>query len=113
LHSLTNTESKSAGETLMKTLVFAAFACLAWSCTGLGADLASDPGFIQADWQGPLSLPPRFRNHCSFSLSRGRYYCSDHCGFDYQFYYCAKESFGCCKVGHGYCDWSGYLRCAP
>jgi hypothetical protein len=100
----------------MKTMWFAAFACLVWACPGLADEptaFSSDPGLIRADWQGPLSLPPRFRNHCSFNLSRGRYYCSDHCGVEYQFYYCAKDSFGCCRVGRGYCDWDGYLRCRP
>jgi hypothetical protein len=68
---------------------------------------------VEVDWQGPESLPPRFRNHCVADAVRGRSYCSDHCGRDYQFYYCARGSFGCCRVGFGYCDWSGLLRCAP
>ena len=68
---------------------------------------------IQVDWQGPLSLPPRFRNHCAIDVLSGRPYCSDHCGFDYQFYFCSRQSFGCCRVGYGYCDWTGLLRCAP
>jgi hypothetical protein len=68
---------------------------------------------IQVDWQGPLSLPPRFRNHCATDAFSGRPYCSDHCGFDYQFYLCSRQSFGCCRVGFGYCDWTGLLRCAP
>jgi hypothetical protein len=68
---------------------------------------------VLVDWQDPAFLPRRFRNHCSFDPARGRYYCSNHCGFDYQFYYCSRESFGCCHVGRGYCDWSGFLRCSP
>jgi hypothetical protein len=68
---------------------------------------------IKADWQGPLSLPPRFRNHCAIDAASGRPYCSDHCGFDYQFYYCTQHSFGCCRIGFGYCDWRGQLRCHP
>jgi hypothetical protein len=68
---------------------------------------------IQIDWQGPLSLPPRFRNHCFVDVLSGRPYCSDHCGFDHQFYFCSRQSFGCCRVGYGYCDWTGLLRCAP
>jgi hypothetical protein len=27
--------------------------------------------------------------------------CSDHCGSDYQFYYCSEASFGCCRIGGG------------
>jgi hypothetical protein len=69
--------------------------------------------FIQADWQGPLNLPPRFRNHCAIDSASGRPYCSDHCGFEYQFYYCTSQSFGCCRIGFGYCDWRGQLRCHP
>ena len=45
--------------------------------------------------------------------SAGRPYCSDHCGFDYQFYFCSRDSFGCCRIGFGYCDWNGLLRCHP
>ncbi len=68
---------------------------------------------IAADWQGPLSLPPRFRNHCRFDIRHGRVYCSNHCGLDYQFYFCSPVSFGCCHINYGYCDWKGTLRCAP
>ena len=64
-------------------------------------------GRVQVDWQGPLSLPRRFRNHCAVDVLTGRLYCSDHCGFNYQFYYCSNQSFGCCRVGYGYCDWRG------
>ena len=59
------------------------------------------------------ALPRRFRNHCSYDSYSGRSYCSDHCGFDYQFYYCSPLSYGCCHLGFGYCDWSGLLRCHP
>jgi hypothetical protein len=68
---------------------------------------------VQVDWQGPESLPQRFRNHCVNDSFSGRSYCSNHCGFDYQFYYCSPQSFGCCRVSFGYCDWSGLLRCHP
>jgi len=73
----------------------------------------SAPSIVQADWQGPLSLPPRFRNHCVIDYFSGRPYCLDHCGIDYQFYYCTPRSFGCCRVSFGYCDWRGQLRCHP
>jgi len=68
---------------------------------------------VKEDWQSPEFLPRRFRNHCAFDAARGRFYCANHCAFDYQFYYCSRESFGCCRVGFGYCDWRGLLRCAP
>ena len=73
----------------------------------------SAPSIVHADWQGPLSLPPRFRNHCVIDYFSGRPYCLDHCGIDYQFYYCTPRSFGCCRVSFGYCDWRGQLRCHP
>jgi hypothetical protein len=69
--------------------------------------------FVHVDWQYPQQLPRRFRNHCAIHAFSGRPYCSDHCGFDYQFYYCSPQSFGCCRIGYGYCDWSGLLRCHP
>ena len=72
-----------------------------------------DAPIVQADWQEPQSLPPRFRNHCVRDPFTGRAYCADHCGFDYQFYFCSRHSFGCCRVGFGYCDWNGLLRCHP
>jgi hypothetical protein len=65
------------------------------------------------DWQGPDQLPPRFRNHCTVENFTNRPYCSDHCGADYQFFFCSPASFGCCHLGHGYCDWNGVLRCHP
>jgi hypothetical protein len=68
---------------------------------------------ITVDWQGPMSLPPRFRNHCRYDADHGAWYCSDHCGIDYQFYFCSPASFGCCHINYGYCDWKGRLRCAP
>ena len=67
---------------------------------------------VAADWQLPSALPRAFRNHCHFD-GEGRFYCSNHCGLDYQFYYCTPASFGCCRPGFGYCDWKGHLRCAP
>lgn len=70
------------------------------------------PPFMAVDWQHPLALPRAFRNHCHFD-GKGRFSCSNHCGLDYQFYYCTPASFGCCRPGFGYCDWKGHLRCAP
>jgi hypothetical protein len=87
----------------------------AWSSLQAGELNFSTAGapIIYADWQDPSMLPPRFRNHCRFDPYRGRYLCSDHCGLDYQFYYCSQGSFGCCRTGYGYCGWDGLLRCAP
>jgi hypothetical protein len=70
-------------------------------------------GFTRVDWQYPPQLPPRFRNHCTFEYFTGRPYCSNHCGIDYQFFFCSELSFGCCHLGRGYCDWNGILRCSP
>jgi hypothetical protein len=90
-------------------VIAAAFVC----APAQAFDSLSGAALIQADWQGPQSLPPRFRNHCAVDTFSGRPYCSDHCGFDSQFYYCSRESFGCCRLGLGYCDWTGLLRCHP
>jgi len=68
---------------------------------------------FHGDWQYPRQLPPAFRNHCSVDRFSGRAYCSDRCGADYQFYYCAPDSYACCHIGHGYCDWNGFVRCHP
>lgn len=93
------------------------FACLFWLPPRPAAATAPWPAvgalFAGRDWQGPQQLPPRFRNHCSFDTFSGRAYCSEHCGIDYQFYYCSRASFGCCHVGHGYCGWDRLLRCHP
>ena len=97
-------------------------ALFAGACGALGPSLGAAvpltgplpaPSVVEADWQGPLSLPPRFRSHCVIDIFSGRPYCSNHCGIDYQFYYCTPRSFGCCRIGFGYCDWRGQLRCHP
>ena len=100
----------------MPSFALALLTCVAWASLAPAGELNFSPvsgPFINADWQDPSSLPPRFRNHCSFDAYRGRFYCSDHCGLDDQFYYCSRASFGCCRLGRGYCDWDGQLRCAP
>jgi hypothetical protein len=74
---------------------------------------AAHDALVRVDWQYPRQLPPRFRNHCAHEYFTARPYCSDHCGGDYQFFYCSPASFGCCHFGRGYCDWSGLLRCHP
>jgi hypothetical protein len=100
----------------MKTFALALLACLAEISLCPAAPIIVSPTaapLVQIDWQEPQSLPPRFRNQCANDAFSGRRYCSDHCGLDYQFYYCARRSFGCCRIGFGYCDWNGLLRCHP
>lgn len=76
------------------------------------APLGRDP-LIRTDWQDPHAMPRQFRNHCFTDIFSGRPICSNHCGLGYEFYYCSRQSFGCCSVGFGYCDWNGLLRCHP
>jgi hypothetical protein len=100
----------------MKTFAPALLGCFALVYTAAAAPIAPIPTSsptIRVDWQDPQTLPRRFRNHCAYDRLSGRYYCSDHCGFQYQFSYCSPASFGCCRIGFGYCDWRGILRCAP
>jgi len=100
----------------MKAFAFAMLAGLAAGSFGSSAqavDLPADAPLVRADWQEPQSLPRRFRNHCAIDTFSRRPYCSDHCGFEYQFFFCSRESFGCCRTGFGYCDWNGLLRCHP
>jgi hypothetical protein len=86
----------------------------AWPATAQTAEpLQVSAPVVAVDWQGPWSLPPRFRNHCGYAVNHGAWRCSDHCGIDYQFYFCSPASFGCCHPGYGYCDWNDHLRCAP
>jgi len=91
-------------------------AAVAWTSPSFAASPGTMPQgglTIRVDWQVPESLPPRFRNHCTYENFTGRPYCSDHCGIEYQFYFCSEISYGCCHLGHGYCDFHGYLRCHP
>ena len=96
-------------------VALAVLACASIGRAGEGMRPAMDANrlIVEADWQPPQLLPRRFRNHCSYDGSGRRSYCSDHCGYDYQFYYCSRASFGCCGFGLGYCDWQGLLRCHP
>jgi hypothetical protein len=103
-------------KTFLKTFFAGVLICSTWptsgQAAGMDASLARDV-VVHVDWQRPESLPPLFRNHCSFERFTGRPYCSDHCGGDYQFYFCSEASFGCCHLGHGYCGFDGVLRCHP
>jgi hypothetical protein len=101
---------------MTKTFVLALLTCLAGARVGAASAIESPPAWdaaILVDWQYPESLPPRFRNHCSTEYFSGRFYCADHCGSGYQFFYCSEASFGCCHLGRGYCDIHGSLRCSP
>jgi hypothetical protein len=101
---------------MLRTVVFAVLGYVALASAALAGEVnlaAADGAVLRVDWQGPEQLPPRFRNHCTLENFTGRPYCSDHCGIDSQFYYCSQASFGCCRLGHGYCDWNGVLRCHP
>jgi hypothetical protein len=73
----------------------------------------SPPGIEQFSYSRiPLPpLPRRHQNHCGWI--DGHYICADHCGTDYQVYYCPTSASGCCHIGLGYCDAGGRLRCAP
>jgi hypothetical protein len=100
----------------VKILAIAFIACMVWSSVAAAAPAANTPHesvVTLADAQEPMWLPRRFRNHCGYDLLRSRFFCSNHCGIGYQFYYCHPESFGCCHVGRGYCAWDGSLRCTP
>jgi len=74
---------------------------------------AYEPGIVQFSYSfNPLPpLPRRFQNHCGWF--DGRYVCANHCGPNYQFYYCSDWSSGCCHIGLGYCNAGGFLRCMP
>lgn len=82
---------------------------------GGAADLRTEPRATPLVAQlssSPTAMPPlpvRHQNHCGFV--GGRYVCADHCGRDYEVYYCPASASGCCHVGYGYCDAAGQLRC--
>jgi hypothetical protein len=98
----------------MKAIALAVLTCASSASACCAADVSpASAYFVRVDWQEPVYLPPRFRNHCGFEPFSGRPYCSDHCGRDYQFYYCSALSFGCCHLGRGYCDFYGLVRCGP
>jgi hypothetical protein len=62
-------------------------------------------------WVAMPLLPRRHQNHCGYY--NGHFICADHCGLDYQVYYCSSWASGCCHIGRGYCDGGGNLRCSP
>jgi hypothetical protein len=111
----------------MKSVMFAPLLAVALVCIpALGAVAADRPTPVAGPyspapppdvdvaqftyaWQTLPLLPRRFQNHCGFY--RGHFYCADHCGADYQLYFCSPVAFGCCHIGHGYCGGEGSLRC--
>jgi hypothetical protein len=98
----------------VKILVFAVLTYIVWVSACHAGERSYSPAnglLIHVEWQEPWLLPRLFRNHCSFDATQARNYCSNHCGPDYEFYYCSKKSFGCCRIGVGYCNWDGLLRC--
>lgn len=67
--------------------------------------------FSYTAWFALPLLPRRYQNHCGYY--HGFFRCSDHCGSDYQVYYCSRAATGCCHAGTGYCDSEGHVRCSP
>ena len=99
----------------MKTLIWlpALLATLATTCMA-AERLERRPRAVEQfsyNWAAMPLLPRRYVNHCGYH--NGRLTCADHCGADYQIYYCSKTATGCCHVGQGYCDRTGRLRCSP
>jgi hypothetical protein len=102
--------AKSIGLKSARICALAAAALMATSPAALAAEPSGTP-LIKADWQEPAALPRVLRNHCVSDGASS--YCADHCGIGYQVYYCSPHSFGCCRVGFGFCDADGKLHCAP
>jgi hypothetical protein len=98
-------------------LVLISLAVMVSTCFGdeppAYSPIAVPPGIPQFSlgWTPLPLLPRRFQNHCGYF--DGHYVCANHCGPNYQIYYCSDWSFGCCHIGHGYCNDGGILRCAP
>ena len=72
-----------------KNLALATLACVLCATAVDAASWARLPAprvVVEVDWQSPQMLPRRFRNHCVLDADPSRSYCSNHCGFDYQFF---------------------------
>ncbi len=99
----------------MKSLVLVPLLLAITASIGFGhertVDRRNSPAVEQFtnSWFAMPLLPRRLQNHCG--IVDGHFVCADHCGLDYQVYFCSPESSGCCHVGHGYCDDAGRLRC--
>jgi len=107
----------SNGDGRMKTLIGVAALLGAMATAGTAADRGAGPQYSPAVEQFSYSfaamplLPRRHQNHCGYY--NGHFICADHCGADYQVYYCSNTASGCCHIGLGYCDGAGRLRCSP
>ena len=101
----------------MKTLMWGAALLAATAITCAASELRVErrhsPPIEQFtySWVAMPLLPHRYQNQCG--NHDGHYTCADHCGVDYQLYYCSRTATGCCRLGHGYCDGTGKLRCSP
>lgn len=101
----------------MKTLIGVAALLAAMATVGAAADRRVEPQYSPAvaqysySWAALPLLPRQLQNHCGYY--NGHFICADHCGAEYQVYYCPNTASGCCHVGLGYCDFGGRLRCSP
>ena len=100
----------------MKTLIGVAALFIAMAATCTASERAAQsysPAVVQYSysWAAMPLLPRQYQNHCGYI--NGQFICADHCGADYQVYYCSPTATGCCHVGRGYCDLTGRLRCSP
>ena len=101
----------------MKTLMWVAVLLVVMATTGTAADRRVEQQYSPAvpqyswSWAAMPLLPRRLQNHCGDY--NGHFICADHCGVDYQVYYCPATASGCCHIGLGYCDGAGRLRCSP
>ena len=100
----------------MKTLMWAAalLVAMATTCTASERAERRQPPAVEQfsyNWVAMPLLPRRYQNHCGYY--NGHFICADHCGADYQVYYCSNAATGCCHIGLGYCDGAGRLRCGP
>ena len=97
----------------MKTLIWVAALLVAMVTAGTAADRQYSPAVEQFSyrWAAMPLLPRQLQNHCGYY--KGHFVCADHCGADYQVYYCPNTASGCCHIGLGYCDGNGRLRCSP
>jgi hypothetical protein len=100
----------------MKMLTGVAALLVAAATTCAAADKRAERHYSPAveqfsySWAAMPLLPRRHQNHCGYY--NGHFICADHCGADYQVYYCPSTASGCCHIGRGYCDGAGRLRCS-
>jgi len=101
----------------MKSLMWGAALLAAMAVTCAASERRAERRFSPAieqftySWAAMPLLPRRHQNHCG--THDGHFICAEHCGVDYQIYYCSRTATGCCHIGHGYCDGAGQLRCSP